>query len=195
MRISVPIVLGLLGLTSMGCGSGTTDPYQQTAQEVDSAAAALGRDGTEVALDGLEDSDADVDDDADESADESTRGDGGVREHHGHQGRGEHGRHPHGRHHGHGHGLLLWFADLDALQACRDLREQCAMSADPSTCKDDVRACVQPILEQAFAAMCEEKLAMCAADGAPERPCAHIAARCGASDPGPTPDPQTPDAG
>ena len=81
------------------------------------------------------------------------------------------------------------------------------MGADTSTCNDDARACVQPIFEQAFAAMCEEKLAMCAADGAPERPCAHIAERCGgddtgtdagtppATDAGTPPVPVTPDAG
>lgn len=194
MRISVPIVVGLLGLTSMGCGNGTTDPYQQAATEVASAAAALEQDGTGAALDGLQDGDADVDSDSDEAADEAARGDGGVGEggHH----RGGRGRHPHGRRHGHGHGLLLWYADLDALQACRDLREQCAMSADPSTCQGDVRACVQPILEQAFAAMCEEKLAMCAVDGAPERPCARIADHCGGDDDAATDaGTATPDAG
>ena len=94
---------------------------------------------------------------------------------------------------------MLWYADLDALQACRDLREECAASADPSTCQADVRACVQPVLEQAFATMCEEKLAMCASADAPERPCARIANVCSGDEmpagDEPAPEPTTPDAG
>ena len=213
MRNSVPIALALLGCGVLGCGSDAVDPYQKAADQVASAAAALDEEGgDDMALDGVADSDAavgDTDDDADEDADEDTdevaeeaaRGDGGVRRrHHRGDGRGGFGRHPSGRRHGHGIGLLLWYADLAALQVCRDLREECAASADPSLCRDDVHACVHSVFEQAFAALCEDKLAMCEAADAPERACGRIERVCGASDApatdaGPAPDPMTPDGG
>lgn len=209
MRISIPIVLAMLGVASGGCSDEAVDPYQQAAQEVASAAAALGQgDGDDMALDGVEDGDAavdeDADDDADEAAEEAARGDGGVRDGHRRGRRGDgFGRHRHGRRHGgHGHGLglLLWYADLAALQACRDVREQCLANAtEEESCRDEVRACVQPVLEQAFATMCEEKLAMCAADDASERHCGKIERICSADDDptdgGAPPDPVTPDAG
>ena len=214
MRNSVPIALALLGCGVLGCGSDAVDPYQKAADQVASAAAALDEEGgDDMALDGVADSDAavgDTDDDADEDADEDTdevaeeaaRGDGGVRDgrHHRGDGRGGFGRHPSGRRHGHGIGLLLWYADLAALQVCRDLREECAASADPSLCRDDVHACVHSVFEQAFAALCEDKLAMCEAADAPERACGRIERVCGASDApatdaGPAPDPMTPDGG
>jgi hypothetical protein len=197
MRISIPIALAMLGVASGGCSDEAIDPYQQAAQEVASAAAALDQegDGDDMALDGVEDGDAAVDEDADDDADEAAEeaaeasGDGGEHDgwdrRDGRRGDGF-GRHRHGRRHGgrgHGFGLLLWYADLDALRACRDVREQClATATDEESCRDEVRACVQPVLEQAFAAMCEEKLTMCEAADAPERHCGKIERICDADD-------------
>lgn len=93
---------------------------------------------------------------------------------------------------GHGHGkgqggpgdglngqqLLLWYADLTAIQACRDQRTSCGSGDDAGTCDQAARACVKPILEAAFAALCTEKLAMCSDASAPATACERLKSRC-----------------
>lgn len=182
----------VLACAAFGCNASTTqDPYEQAALEVESASFALDQDDSDdQALDGAADDGTDAaapgdddDGDGDEATEERNGGHkGGAARGDGDRG-GRGGRH-HGRghRHGRGHDLLLWYADLDALQACRDLRETCQASADPSACKDEVRACVEPVLDAAFAAMCEERLTMCAAADAPAGKCARIERKCSADD-------------
>jgi hypothetical protein len=193
----------LLALAAFGCGSSANDPYAQAADEVESAVAALDQSGSDdTAIDtGTDDSAsaaADSDSDSDEATDEAADSDGDSDEATdeaagGHQARaggagdmdgdrGGHGKRGHGRghHHGRGHALLLWYADLDALQTCRDLRTTCLASDDPSTCKDDVHACVKPILDAAFDAMCTERTTMCEASDANAKACERVAKHCGA---------------
>jgi hypothetical protein len=180
----------VLACAAYGCAGGASeDEYEQAAQEVESAVAALDQeDSDDTAIDGAADDadDAAGDDDADsDEATEEANG-GHADEDHARDDRRHRRHHGRGNRHGRGHGLLLWYADLDALQMCRELRESCLASAEPATCKEEVRACVKPILDAAFAAMCEERVAMCSADDAPERKCARVAKHCGGD---------TPDAG
>ena len=192
----------VLACAGFGCGTGSNgDAYEQAAQEVESAVAALDQaDSDDTAIDGAaadgdtatSDDDADSDEatqeangghaDRDVDSDEATEEANGGHAGKGRKGGGRHGR---GHHHGRGHDLLLWYADLDALQVCRDLRETCATSADPAACKDEVHACVQPILDAAFAAMCEERTAMCSADDAPANKCERVAKHCGGDETAP----------
>ncbi|HMI91107.1 MAG TPA: hypothetical protein VK509_07070 [Polyangiales bacterium] len=177
----------VLALAAFGCGSNASggDPYEQAASEVESAVSALADDDSDdSAIDGAADgSDAatpDDDGDSDEATEEANGGhEGKDRGGSGRRG-GHHGR---GHRHGRGHDLLLWYADLDALQMCRDLRESCQASADASTCKDEVKACVKPVIDAAFAAMCEERVALCSADDAPERSCKRVDKHCAADMP------------
>jgi len=200
MRSTLPVTLCTLALAgAFGCGSQTTgDPYEQAAQEVESAQAALDQtDSANAAIDMAADGMAaatDMDKDSDEVADEAVDGGGrhgggpgdrgGPGEHRG-GARGDRmgggGGHQCGHHHGRGNDLLLYYADLDALQACRDLRDSCQASADPASCKDEVHACVEPILQDAFAAMCAERVTMCDSAGSDPKPCERVHARCDAN--------------
>ncbi|MDD9934936.1 MAG: hypothetical protein OXT09_15100 [Myxococcales bacterium] len=142
-------VITLVALAA-ACSSSEADPYEQAATEVEQMAAAL--------------QDADRDADIDRLA---RRGGDRDRRHHHHR------------------GLLNRFGDSEAFEACRALADDCGGDgADAGAgmglgdCRDEVRGCVRDALREAFAAMCEERSAMCAEDGAPERPCGRIARVC-----------------
>ena len=77
--------------------------------------------------------------------------------------------------------MLLWYADLTAVEQCRELRTSCESSADTTSCGTQVKDCLRPVLEQAFAAMCEERLAECAAESDGSGGCKTIQAHCDGS--------------
>lgn len=168
----------LLGFGVFGCSTPSQpSTFEQAAGEVNESFAALTAsdpDATFEALDQVSSGSEAVasDDSADAGSDDSastTVEPSGKRE-----GRGER---PHGR--GHGLGLLVWYADLDALKVCRDLRDTCSTSADASACEEQVKACVRPVLEQAFKAMCDEQIAACDASANAEKSCESIRSTCG----------------
>lgn len=78
------------------------------------------------------------------------------------------------------HRLLERFADPEELAVCRDERAACVESEDRQACRPDVRECFRPLVEEARAQVCEEHLARCEGDQAPERLCERVARRCGA---------------
>jgi hypothetical protein len=170
--------------------AGSDDTAIDTGTDGSASAAADSDSDSDEATDEAADSDKDSDEATDEAAGGHQARDGGPGEpgdmdgDHGGPGmgggkHGKGGRHGHGHHHGRGHDLLLFYADLTALQTCRDLRTTCLASADTSTCKADVHACVKPILDAAFDAMCTERTTMCEAADANAKQCERVAKHCG----------------
>lgn len=153
-----------LGLSGLGCNTSPLGSYDEAADEVEDSVSALSSDDTEMAVDTLDEVADDTAATGSNAKDRPLRG-RWLRRHR-----------PHGR--GHGLGLLVWYADLDALAQCRDLRDQCKQDDSQQNCRPEVRSCVRPVLRQAFLAMCEEPVAMCQESTAPERPCARIHRHC-----------------
>lgn len=170
----VPVLLGV-GLMGCPASSSNSGTFDESSAEVNESWAALSSgdpDSTFGAMDQIGQASQAGDDDADAGIDES--GGGGRKRW---PDRAHRGPRPHGR--GHGIGLLVWYADLDALQVCQDLRTSCLAGEDTSTCGQQVKDCVKPVLQQAFAALCEERIAQCDASGANERGCEQIRSVCG----------------
>ena len=160
--LAVALLVSPVGL---GCSNGGSNPFDSAADEVDQISASLEAGG-----------DTDLDSIAGEDDGPPMAGlavDGGL-------GRpGGVGRHHHHRGHAGMGELLLWYGDLDALRACRDDRDACDASPDP-TCRGAVRECVLGVLSDAFDAMCVDRTAMCDEADAPAKPCERIKARCDA---------------
>ncbi|MDD9968413.1 MAG: hypothetical protein OXR73_19395 [Myxococcales bacterium] len=148
-------------LSISGCASEAVteqSPFAQAADELEAVVAAL-----------QEMSDEDADDTiSDEAMDKMSA----ARNRRGHRHEPRRARGPRDRR----ANLLIWYGDLDALQACRDQADGCA--DDDDDCRSEVRACVQDVFDGALTAMCEEKTAECEADDAPARECGRITAVC-----------------
>lgn len=157
MTLVVTLPVAATCVLACSAESGSSDPYAAQADEVEWLAQALDEEMTA--------------DETDEAVSDGTME--GMRDaaRRGRHHRGQRGHGPGGRGH-----LLRWFGDPEALQACRDMRDACM--PDDATCRDAVKACVEDVLEQAFAELCAEATTMCAEDGAPERHCGRIEAAC-----------------
>lgn len=183
----------ILGVSVFGCQNGSPGGFEESAIEVEESRAALTAGDSESAfaeMDGYASSSSDDADTADESVDESAKADSdaGVDEGRSgvHDGRGRRhfpdrahrGSRPRGR--GHGVGLLVWYADLDALKVCQDLRNGCTDSEAVPSCRDQVKECVKPVLEAAFKSLCDERIAECDASSASDHSCTRIRNVCSA---------------
>ncbi|MDD9938623.1 MAG: hypothetical protein OXT09_33745 [Myxococcales bacterium] len=152
MKYLVAITTLAFAAPTIGCTAATDDPFEDAALEVEQTIVALEDEEADGAVEELADRD----------------------------------RRDHRRRHHHHRRLLQNFGEDAALDDCRELRASCAdedgmdagEDAEGSTCREEVRECVRSALEDAFAAMCEEHLAMCEDEGARERPCERIAQRC-----------------
>lgn len=183
----VPVLLSIGALN--GCSNATPAPSQfdNSAVDVNESLAALTASDPDQTLSAFDDvvkgaqNDATEDNEADAGTDEGKGGPGMK----GGLNRLKNGKKPpSGR--GHGIGLLLWYADLDALKLCQEKRANCPTSAaDPATatCKDEVKACVKSVLDDAFTALCQERVAQCDASGRNEEGCGRIRNACGQGDP------------
>ena len=69
--------------------------------------------------------------------------------------------------------LVLNFAELEEVQACRDLRDACT---EDDGCRDEVRACLDEVRSAAFAEMCEERLAECTDEA--DKKCERLQTAC-----------------
>jgi hypothetical protein len=73
---------------------------------------------------------------------------------------------------------LLAVADLDALKKCQDIEKGCATSSDAQACRTMVETCVQPVLSDAFKALCEDRTTECKKDGASDQACKGVERAC-----------------
>lgn len=70
------------------------------------------------------------------------------------------------------------FADSDAMKSCEESKRACLESTgDPKACADSFKSCAHDALAAGFAALCDEKLAECAADST-AKGCAKITEAC-----------------
>lgn len=177
------VVAIFAGAALYACGSSgasSSSSYDLAADQVDQAAAALTSASPDAAFTALTTQSA---------AGAAAPGMGGAAGG-GHRDGEQRGKGRGGRGHGPGQGgmngqqLLLWYADLSALQACRDQRSSCVTGEDASTCEQAARECVKPVLEAAFVTFCSEALSLCSDANASATACERIQARCSKSDAG-----------